>query len=594
MRILSKAIEARNKISYIYRLVISTPRYRLIVFLQLISGLCSIVGLPMLIPVLDYMKNEPASASKGNYMVFIEKGLGLFGMVPNFSNMLLISFALILIGQLLVFISALIAANAQVYLSEQYRKKVFDAYGKASWPWLLDSRSGEISFTVINEASIASVAHLNAQRVLIHFTQVIILLSLAMTLAPFITLIAFASYGILAALIALNSSHAYKLAGIYNEKLKKLSNDLNGLQQNKKFFKTSLLNKRLIEGIFTHLRDISKVNKKENLYIEIQPMVSLLFTTSFLVIIMLFHNQLSLSYSAIFLFLLVFLKLAPQFSCLSYAYTTLDSNIPVYQSLHNRLKDLDDNREEDGAEEFKGDGMIEFKNVTFSYPNSSIVFDDLNATIEPRKTTAFIGSSGAGKSTILDLILGLLKPVSGTIYYGNIPHDRLDKDSLRSKVAYVSQMTTLIDGSMRENLTVMTPDVTDEKIEEVVDRVGLKELINEMPQGLETQVGENGIKLSGGQRQRVALARALFSNPKILILDEATSSLDSESEYLLQETIKGLQNEFTIIIVTHKLHAVRFADIIYVIEEGKVCEKGNYKELLEKKGKLYFFDSLQR
>lgn len=594
MKILPKITKLYKKLSYIYRLVISTPNYKLIIFLQFISGACSIIGLPMLIPVLNYMKDGTVSAGKANYIAFMEKGLSLFGLTPNFYNMLLISSALILTGQLLVFISALIAANAQIDLTEQYRKKIFDAYGKASWLWLLDSRSGEMNFSVIREASLASVAHLNAQRILIHFAQVTILLFLAIKLAPFITLIALAAYGLLAVFIALNSTLAYRLAGIYNEKFKKLSNDLTGLQQNKKFFKTSLLNERLIKGIFMHLKDITKINKKENLYIQIQPMISLLFTFLFLITVMLFHRQLSLSYSVLFLFLLVFLKLAPQFSSLSVAYTTLNSNIPVHQSLHNRLKDLYGNEEENGSEEFNGDGIIRFEKVDFSYPDGNSVFSDLDVTIEPHKTTAFVGSSGVGKSTLLDLILGLLRPVRGTIYFGDIPHPRLDKSSIRSKVAYVSQITTLIDGSMRENLTIRTSSIKEAEIKEIVNKVGLKEVINKMPKGLETEVGENGIKLSGGQRQRVALARALFTDPKILILDEATSSLDSESEYLIQQTIKSLQKDFTIIIVTHKLSAVRFADRIYVLEEGRVCETGNYKELLEKKGKLYHFDSLQK
>ncbi|MBD3426539.1 MAG: ATP-binding cassette domain-containing protein [Candidatus Omnitrophica bacterium] len=584
---------ALRKLRYIGRLVVTTPRWGLIIFLQILSGLLSFAGLPMLVPVLNILKDGSISAGNEKYLLFMGKGLELLGIEPGFFSILTIAALFIFSGQLLVFLSSLIAANAQAELSEKYRKDLFNAYGSAKWLWLLDSRSGEMNFSVIREADIASVAHLNAQRIVIYFVQVSVLIFVVIRLSPVITLFSMTVYGLLLLLSVLISNQVYKLADLYNRKFRKLSNDLNGLQQNKKFFKASMLNKRLIDGIFTHVHEIANTTKKQNFFIETQRALSLMLTFIFMISLMFFHRQLSLDYSVLMLVLLIFIRISPQFAALSTAYATLDSNIPMHRSLCGRLRDLENNTEENGTQQYAPDREVRFENVSFIYPNGNRVFEGLDITIEPGKTTSFIGGSGVGKSTLLDLVLGLLKPSSGAIYYGNIRHDTLDKVSLRSRVAYVSQNTTLVDGTMKENLTIGLVDCDEDRIREITRKVALEEVIDQMAEGLDTHVGENGIKLSGGQRQRVALARALFREPDILILDEATSSLDAESENMIQETIKSLQKDFTIIVVTHKLNAVRFSDIIYVLEDGKVCEAGSYTELLARKGRLYELDSLQ-
>ncbi len=160
--------------------------------------------------------------------------------------------------------------------------------------------------------------------------------------------------------------------------------------------------------------------------------------------------------------------------------------------------------------------------------------------------------------------------------------------------AVVPQEVLLFNETVENNIRYGRIDATDKEIIEAAKAANAHEFIESFPKKYDQLVGERGIKLSTGQKQRIAIARAILRKPKILILDEATSSLDSESERLIQKTIKSLQKDFTIIIVTHKLSAVRFADKIYVLEEGNVCESGGYKELLEQKGKLFYFDSLQK
>ena len=179
------------------------------------------------------------------------------------------------------------------------------------------------------------------------------------------------------------------------------------------------------------------------------------------------------------------------------------------------------------------------------------------------------------------------------IYYGDIHYKDLDITTLRNKVAYISQETTLLDGSLLYNLTITNPEASEAEIKDACSKAQINEMINELPDGLDTEIGENGIKLSGGQRQRVALGRALMTNPEILILDEATSQLDSETELFIQKAIKGLHGKLTVIIVAHRLSTVRFADMVYVLEKGEIVEHGSYDELLQQKGRLYELDALQ-
>jgi ABC-type multidrug transport system fused ATPase/permease subunit len=267
--------------------------------------------------------------------------------------------------------------------------------------------------------------------------------------------------------------------------------------------------------------------------------------------------------------------------------------VPFHQSVNNRIIELKENLEVMGSKNFKALNPIRFEDVSFAYNKDKMVLKNIDLVIQPLRPTAIVGGSGAGKSTLLDLFLGLLKPDSGMIYYGDIRCEDLNFATLRSKVAYVSQETTLIDGSLLYNLTIINPEASEAEVKDACSKAQINEMINELPDGLETEIGENGIKLSGGQRQRVALARALLSNPEILILDEATSQLDSETELFIQQAIQGLHRKLTIIIVAHRLSTVRFADTVYVLEEGKIAEHGTYAELLKKKGRLYELDELQ-
>ncbi|MBN2649603.1 MAG: peptidase domain-containing ABC transporter [Prolixibacteraceae bacterium] len=233
-------------------------------------------------------------------------------------------------------------------------------------------------------------------------------------------------------------------------------------------------------------------------------------------------------------------------------------------------------------------GNIRFENVSFSYGNRVDVFKNFNLEIEKGKITAIIGESGSGKTTLAVLIQKLYQIEKGKIYLGDHNIDYFDNQSLRKQIATVPQQLELFAGNVVENIAVgeFSPDM--EHILEICKMLGLLQFIEKLPAGFNTYLGENGAQLSGGQKQRLAIARALYRNPEILILDEATSSLDSESESYVQNTINTLRGQGkTIVLIAHRLSTVINADKIIVLENGELIEQGNHYELYANKGKYY-------
>lgn len=593
-KIRPRLLKALNNLDYLKGLIISTPRYKLIILLSLLSGTFNFFGLPMLIPVLEYMQKSEIVGVQNGLMPIIDKAFAFFGIEPGFYSILATASILFISGQVLTMVTTLVALYSTNTLIKKYSKDIFRSYINVDWLWLTGAHSGEINYVVLDEVRLAAAAHLNAQRVVIAFIQCLFYFLLAIRLSAVSVVLALCIYVMLLLLNLENSRHIRSLNEIFNNLSKELSKALAGLQQNKKFLKTSLLNSSFIQKIFYALDNITKSVNYAGTRMHLQTGWNVIATFLFLILLIIFRNQLGLGYSSLLVLLIVFNRIAPQFDVLSISYSAFNADIPMHLSVRRRLRDMENNMERNGTEAYDGEGEISFDTVSFTYPNGKRATDNLNLKIPPYKISALVGSSGGGKSTILDLMLGLLKPDSGTIYYGDIPHFKLDLNSLRSKVAYVSQQTTLLDGTLKENLTIGYPEANQEMIKDICKKIHIAQFIEQLPEGLNTRIGENGIKLSGGQRQRVVLGRSLFMNPKILILDEATSELDSETEAMIQETIKEFREGLTIIIVAHRLSTVKLADLIYVIEDGKICESGSYEELLEQRGRLYQLDSLQR
>jgi ABC-type multidrug transport system fused ATPase/permease subunit len=283
------------------------------------------------------------------------------------------------------------------------------------------------------------------------------------------------------------------------------------------------------------------------------------------------------------LFSFAFFKTLPSVNKIFSVNNNLTTSKVSFDVLYDELKGSDYSNDSlnkiDSEKNLQFREKIAFENVTFSYDGKQQIFKDFSIEIPKNSTVAFIGRSGAGKTTLIDLILGLIKPQMGNVVFD----DHKISENLSfwyEKISYIPQTISFIDDTIRKNIALGIHDINEGQLSKCVADAQLSDFIASLPNGLDTKIGDKGVRLSGGQRQRIGIARALYKNPDILIFDEATSALDVETERALTESIKKLSGSRTIIIVAHRISTIKDSNIIFVLEKGVVKGKGIFDELL--------------
>jgi ATP-binding cassette subfamily C protein len=293
---------------------------------------------------------------------------------------------------------------------------------------------------------------------------------------------------------------------------------------------------------------------------------------------------LSIPTAGLLLLLFLFARVMPKFSSIQQNFQSFINMLPSFNrvmELQRRCEEAAETKTQRCEKIDMGHG-IRFNKVSFGYDGNSPVINDLDITIKAGQTTAIVGPSGAGKTTIADLLMGLIVPNEGRILIDEKEFGPERMKAWREQIGYVPQDTFLFNDTARANLLWASPASSEEEINRSLRFAAAEEFVNGLPKGLNTILGDRGILVSGGEKQRIALARALLRKPSLLILDEATSSLDSENEKRIQEAIEKLHGQMTILVISHRLSTIRGADIIHVVEGGHLVESGPWEELITK------------
>ncbi|KUG23938.1 phospholipid-lipopolysaccharide abc transporter [hydrocarbon metagenome] len=497
-----------------------------------------------------------------------------------------------------VFFSVLVYLKTRIIYNEQVRlgNRLFNAYMKANYTFFLNRNSAELLRNVNNETRLViSDVIMPLMQIIMDGLVLLMIVILLLKVEPVISLLTFIVLGIV----------SFLFIRFTNKKNKSYGKEA---QQHRR-----RMNKTVLEGI-SSIKDV-KVMGRENSFLERyklsaartaislrykqalnqlpKPFMETVAVTGMLLIALMFvasgRNVASLI-PVLTLFGAATIRLLPIFKTVVSAYTDIRYNIyaidPVYDDL--RLLERNINKHPGKEEKINIDpypffSRIVFKNVSYRYPQGSAeAIDDVNLEIPKGSVMGLVGHSGAGKTTIVDILLGLFEPQQGKVL---VDDQDIFSDVRRwqMNVGYIPQLIHLSDDTIRRNIAFGLPDdeIDDVKIKQAMLAAQLESLIQELPEGLDTIVGERGIRLSGGQRQRIGIARALYNNPQVLIMDEATSALDNITEKSVIDAIERLRGDRTIIMIAHRLTTVQNCDIVYLMSQGKILDYGNYDHLLK-------------
>lgn len=561
----------------------------IIYFLGILTAFLEGIGILMLLPLLENLDSvQTIDPDESLINKFIFNLINLFGLGLNVSSILIfITISFVLKG-LISFGSLAFNAYLKGILLFKLKKQLFESYIGMTYSYYSRKDTGYFS-NIINEQPIKGLEAFNQIIILGgHFVNAIVLLTLAMLMTWL--------FGIMAVISGLILLFLFINLNTFVRKLSRIT-----------AFENGTLTKWLIQTLhgFKYLTSTFQFNKVKGSILksidiltdnQIKTGYAAAFTQSV-------REPIAVVFIMIIIYLQIFIlnqKLEPILVSVVLFYRSLNSVLAIQSSFQGtfqhigsmelvdqEFKNQKKNKDFNGPFKLgKFSQSIRFNNVSFSYNSNDNILKNISIKINLLESVGLVGSSGSGKSTMLDLITLVHRNNSGQILIDNKDVNEIDKSSWREQIGYVSQDTVLFDDSIANNISMWDGDFNkDKKIRKEIIRAAkdanILDFIESQKDGFNSLVGERGILLSGGQKQRLFIARELYRNPNLLLLDEATSSLDSESEKKVQKSIDSLKGKMTVIIVAHRLSTLKNVDKIYVINDGKIVDSGSFPELLK-------------
>jgi len=551
--------------------------------LMWVAGIVEGIGITLFLPILQ-------NGFGGDKLSKVFKAtFGFFGIGFSFSLLLILIFvffvlrAVFLISYTKYF--GKLVANLTITLRERVLNRIFTA----DYLYLLKKETGFINNAIIREVACVVQAFSTFSNLVCYAVYTVIYIVLALVLNFRVTFIILLCSSLLFVFVkrlnmainqaSLDSSLSYgRFHSVLIQALSKL-----------KYLKSTLSYKNISKVINREGEKVSYLDYElsflqsltRNAY---EPLIVLVIVSLLFYHVVILKKNAS---EAIFLIFL-FLQIARQVLDAQSSYRKFLAARGGIETFNNLEKELEENREDLNLNGISPDfnKTIAFRNVTVVFPNSKMALDNVNITIEPKSIVAFVGPSGSGKSTIANMLTGLIKPQEGEILFGGVSYNRLNLKTLRENIGYVTQEDIIFNASIKDNISLWEENVDENRLAKIVEMAHITSFVNELPEKEDSMLGDNGLDISGGQRQRITIARELYKDMKLLIMDEATSSLDSKAENQIYENLREFKGNKTMIVIAHRLSTIKNVDYIYVLDNGRVIEKGPYEELQRERGEF--------
>ncbi len=572
--------------------LIAYARLRLLgtLVLLLCAGLTEGCGLLLLVPFLHIIGFPHDGSAPAGLNLMAQQGFARLGLPMTLPMMLALYVSLVASHAALLRWCTVLMSEMQLGFVDHLRIRLYTAIGRANWLFLSQRRTSDFSATLTADITrIGQGTHCVLDGLVAGVLMVGHIL-VACRLSVVMTLIALLTGGILFAILWPQVQRARALGTLLTHANQDIfatvSEFLNGIKLAKSYHAEARYSSTFAATVFTLRQRVLRF-MRSNATVQMIYQIGATIVLSLLVYIA--TTVLALPMANLLVLVFVFARLLPMLSRaqrnvqqVMYMLPSFAKTLEMEASCHTAAE----------ASEEDSDWLpalhhaVRFQHVSFRYDTQAAqaTLSNINLVIPARHTTALVGPSGAGKSTLADLIMGLLTPDTGVVLIDDEPLGAERLPCWRRKVAYVPQDTFLFHDTVRANLLWAQPDASEAALWQVLQLAAAETFVRELPQGLDTLVGDRGIRLSGGERQRLALARALLYQPLLLLLDEATSALDVEHEQRIQQAIDDLHGELTIVIIAHRLSTVHRADHIVVIDHGHVVETGAWEELSTRAG----------
>ncbi|MCK9150763.1 ABC transporter ATP-binding protein [Methanobacterium alcaliphilum] len=575
---------------YIIHLTSFKPKkFTLTVILMVIISLTEGIGLLLLVPLLQLVGLNVQEGSLGQIASSISYFFNQIQVEPNLAMVLVIYVLIISLNSFFVKLQSTSSAEIQYEFAADIRKKLFSSITNSNWLFFTKKRSSDFAHALTNEVERISVGAGQFLSLTANVFVLAVYLIFALELSGLITWMVFLVGLILLLILKKRTSASASTGQDLTIKSKEMYSSTMQHLDGMKTIKSFNMEHQNIDDFSKTANDLAdKYKTTIKNYTDIKFYFDVGSVIILSVIVFILISVITISTAELLILLFLFVRMIPRFSTIQRSYQYFINMIPAFVNVVNLEKECEYNKEMDSKDVdliFKD--SITFENVSFSYDNNSFAIKNLNLNIPHGKTTAIVGLSGAGKSTIADLLMGLIKPDKGNLIIDRTNLTDKTRRTWRDQIGYVAQDTFLFNDTIRSNLLLVKPDACDKDFKDALNSASADEFVYKLPEGLNTILGDRGVRLSGGERQRLTFARALLKKPSLLILDEATSNLDSKHEKRILDSIENIHGDVTILMIAHRLSTIRNADFIYLISNGKIIESGTWQELIEmKKGRF--------